>query len=248
MPSLSRTGQPDFGFQGGTSRSRPQVRVLLPALLLGFAVSGCGGCSELLVGPEKDIAATLKGLEARGTLELPGTGTLKTERLLFDRLLVKPEGNGYTAVSNVDLDGAVDGLRISYIGFERIPFVRRDGRFVPSGSLTPNLVELLEVLRARADAFSRGDAAAYEALLAKGWEEPGIDRAALLERLHGDFARGPPARIEVTGWTLRNDRHAAEVTEEYRLHLGEGQPPRQARARYTLKREDGRFRFASGLR
>lgn len=214
---------------------------------LAMLLASCGGC-ELLVGPETDIASSLRALERRASLDVPGLGSLQTERLHFDRLLVKPEGDGYTAVATVDLDGVIGDLRISYIGFERIPFVRREGRYAPAGALTPNLAELLTVLKTRAEAFSRADAEAYEALLAKRWKETTIGREALIERLRSDFARGPRARIEVTGWTIRNERDAAEVTEEYRLFLDGDQPPREARARYVLEREEGRFRFVSGLR
>ncbi|MFN7131176.1 MAG: nuclear transport factor 2 family protein [Myxococcales bacterium] len=204
------------------------------------------GC-ELITGPEKDIAATLKAREGVTSFELPGVGTVQTDRLVFDRLLVKPENDAFTAVATVDLDGRVGEQRVSYIGFERIPFERRDGRQQPKGSLAPNLADILSALRARASAFSRGDAQAYAELLAEGWEEESISREALIARLERDFARGPRATLRPTAWVIRNEREGATVTEEFEVVL-EGQPPHQARGRYLLKREGGRFRFASGLR
>lgn len=214
------------------------MRTLLPVLLLA-----CAACPAL-VAPESEIASALYHYAqgAAPAFEVGGA-RVRIERVAFARVLVKPEGRGYTAVATVDAEGRLEGgPHVSYLGLERIPFVRDRQGPRPRGALLPALAELIECLRAKDAAVARGDAAALQTLLADRWDDPSVDREKLLRAVH---ERGPaPASPPAASWFIRIERDGADVLEE--RPGSAGQPAR--RTRYRLVREREGFRFSSGLR
>jgi hypothetical protein len=188
-------------------------------------------------------------MESGSTLSPTGLPPVQIIRLRFDQLIVKPEGAGYAAVATVDAEGRAGDLAVSYLGLERIPFERREGKLLPAGELLPALSEILATLGARLDAFKRRDASAYESLIAERYEDPRITRRALIERVRDDFEHAIGLSLLVTNWTIRSERAGAEVLEEYEvvLELPQGRRSHKGKARYVLKRERGALRFAAGL-
>jgi hypothetical protein len=215
------------------------TRLVLPLALL---LAGCGAC-EHLAGPEVEISGALNRLgENRASFPVPCGGEIELRSARFDRVLVKPEGDAYTAVATVDAEGVWAGkTRIGYLGRERIPHVFADGHWRPAGAPLPELQEIADLLCRRSQALEKGDAAALAGLVAQGWRDPSVSRAVLLEGLNG-LAAAP--RGEILAWIVRNERDGAEVLEE-RRDPASGQT---VRLRSQLVREGAQLRFASGLR
>ena len=217
--------------------------------LVCAALASCGGC-EPVVGPEGEVARFLEAQRGGCAVAVEGRGTLALTSLKFDRLLVKPEGEGLTAVATFDGEGVFKGVSsgriadeipVSYLGLERAPFVRREGRWAPQTSVVPALVEIVALLDARREALGKKDAAALDEMVAKGWKDARLTRDAALEK-----ARALEGRYQPTKWIVRVEREGAQVLEEYTLEPADG-PARRGQVRFELKREDGRLRFASGL-
>ena len=164
----------------------------------------------------------------------------------FDRVLVKAEGDGFTAVATVDAEGTFDGVtQVSYLGLERVPFVRRHGRWEPREALLPALEEAVRLLLARRAALAATDSAALEHLAARRWKDPQVTREAALaqtrERI--DEFKG---RYQATRWIVRVERDGAEVLEQYTLAPPDA-PVRKGQIRFELVREDAGLRFGSPM-
>ena len=214
-----------------------------PLGLLLLTLPSCSTCGPIL-GPQAEVELSLRGLErAPPPLEIEGAGRLELAHLAFDRVIVKPESSLWLAVATVDATGTLASpfgpIEVSCLGRERIPFVRRGGAFVPAAGPLPTLAEALAVLIRRHQALARGDAASLEGLVAKGYrdERATRERALALARERMSLPLAPPQRFSV-----RLEKEGLEVLEET---PGAAQPPR--RARFTLVREGGALRFASGL-
>lgn len=190
-----------------------------------------------MAGPEGEIARYLEVHAAGATFAIPGGDSVKVTSARFDHVLVKPEGEGYTAVTQVDAEAIYGaGVPVSYIGLERIPFVRVDGQWSPKGALLPGLQDVGATLLAHRQALLHHDLAALRALLAQGYQG---DRAALKGSLTDEGEA-----IEIRRWTIRVERGSASVSEEVA-------PSRTFRARGQLRlelvREAGGFKILSGL-
>jgi hypothetical protein len=198
----------------------------LSALLL--LLGACGSC-EQLAGPEAQIVRELQELGARASVDaLPGSGELQISHARFDRLLVKPEGEGFVAVGTVDAEARhSSGAAVSYLGVERVAFRLAKRGWEPAGPLLPALGQVIELLLRRSRALEAGDEAALQALGAEA--DPVV--------------MGRPRTV--SAWTVRVDRDRAEVLEEYRLS-GEGSGP--GRRRLVLVKADREFRFDARLR
>jgi hypothetical protein len=212
------------------------MRALAP--LFAAALCSCGGCEPVL-GPEGEIARFLETQRAGAQVEIPGGGTLALASLKFDRLLVKPEGEGFTAVATFDAEGLYDGqTRVSYLGLERARFVRRDGRLVPRTSPVPALEEIVALLVMRRAAIARAEVGALEPLVARDFHDPRLTREAALAQARERMAELAGTRAEA--WIVRVEREGAQVLEEYG-------GARRGQVRFELQREDGKLRFSSGL-
>jgi hypothetical protein len=91
-----------------------------------------------------------------------------------------------------------------------------------------------------AEALRRGDFASLERLVARSWTDERMGREQALELARRRIARGAPAPVP-EAWVVRSERSGVEATEEARLSGA------LVRARFTLAREGGGLRFASGL-
>ncbi len=214
-----------------------------PLAWLLLPLSSCSTCGPIL-GPEAQVELSLRGLErALPPLEIEGAGRLQLTHLAYDRVIVRPESPLWLAVTTVDATGTLKSpfgqIEVSCLGRERIPFDPRGGTFAPTAGPLPTLAQALGVLVRRHQALARGDAASLEGLVAKGYHDERASRERALtlagERMGLPFA--PPQRISV-----RLEKEGLEVLEET---PGVGQAAR--RARFTLVREGGVLRFASGL-
>ncbi|MGC4121701.1 MAG: hypothetical protein QM765_45415 [Myxococcales bacterium] len=213
-------------------RTRPLALLFASALLAG----GCGACGQWL-GPDAEIA---QYLQAQGTASprfaVPGGAEIVLTQVSFDHVLVKPEGEGFTAVGQVDAEGTYGGAtQVSYIGLERVPFIRSSGRWVPKGALLPAMQEVATLLLARHAAEEARDPAAIERLVAKSWGDERVAREAALASMKERLAAGP-AKAQPKRWIVRVERERCEVLEE----TSEGS------TRLVLLREAGQLRIASG--
>lgn len=212
------------------------MRLGLLALAAGLA--GCGVCSPVL-GPEAEVGLALRDLErGRARIEVGGRGALEVTSARLEHLLVKPEGEGLVAVTQVDAEAVFAGTTaISYIGLERVPFSASPSGVRPRGPLLPALAQVVELLLERDAAVTRSDLKAVEALTAHGYDGGEEARAAALAAVARRLGQAPP---RARSWTIRVERESAELLED----LG----PDAGRVRLRLAREGGRFRFAAGLR
>jgi hypothetical protein len=153
----------------------------------------------------------------------------------FDHVLVKPEGEGFTAVGQVDAEGTYGGTaQVSYIGLERVPFVRRGGRWVPRARCCRRCRRSRRCswLPRRGGRSRPGRARAPRG---PGLEDERVAReeaiAAMKERLSAGPQKAQPKR-----WIVRVERERSEVLEETSA----------GSTRLELVREAGRLRIASG--
>jgi hypothetical protein len=217
------------------------VRAAAPlALMLSAA---CSPFSPWL-GPEGEVELVLRRMEqSPPPVEVRGAGTLALAHLRFDRVLVRPEGRTWLAVATVDASGTLRGpfgpVQVSCLGRERIGFARAGGIFAPVEGPVPTLAEALSVLLARHRALAGGDVDALEPLVARAYRDPRGTREQALARAR---ERDPGWAAAPGRYAVRLDRAQVEVLEEAATpSLG----PRQSN--FTLIREEGALRFASGL-
>ncbi|MFP2934494.1 hypothetical protein ACLESO_57175, partial [Pyxidicoccus sp. 3LG] len=104
-------------------------------------------------GPEAEIITALKEVEADGlTLPVPGAPEpLKSQKLFYARITVAvaPGGQRAEAFATLDFDGTLGRTQVGTAGVERVPFVRRDGAWVPEGTAAPRLLAVVTALEAR---------------------------------------------------------------------------------------------------
>ncbi|MBI5544912.1 MAG: hypothetical protein HY901_13560 [Deltaproteobacteria bacterium] len=211
-------------------------------------MSACIGCEPVL-GPEGEIARVLEAQRSGVTCLVPGRGKLELSAVSFAHVLVKPEGEGYTAVGQVDAEGLFAGATgVSYLGLERVPFVRRDGRWEPKECLLPALHEVVWLLSDRRAAAQEGDAERIERLVAKSWRDERFGREQAIAQLQARLA-APAPQSKVERWVVRAERGKIDALEET-----SGQAPSEAdgqrrprKTRLELVREDGKLRIAAGL-
>lgn len=165
-------------------------------------------------GPEVEIITALKETEARGlTLPVPGADVpLKSREHHFARItvVVEPGGKRAEAYATLDFDGTLGNTRVGTAGVERVPFVRKDGDWVPEGTAAPRLVAVVAALEARRRALQAADADALARLAGPG--TPGVGGPEW-EELRQMRARGYRAEA----WYVRLEREDALVTEHWRL-------------------------------
>ncbi|MFP2913296.1 hypothetical protein ACLESD_51510, partial [Pyxidicoccus sp. 3LFB2] len=113
-------------------------------------------------GPEAEIITALKETEANGlTLPVPGSDVpLKSQKHRFARItvVVEPDGQRAEAHATLDFDGTLGTTGVGTAGVERVPFVVRDGDWVPEGSAAPRLLAVVTALESRRRALQAADA------------------------------------------------------------------------------------------
>ncbi|MDY7228880.1 hypothetical protein [Hyalangium rubrum] len=227
--------------------------VLIAALAVATALAVLG--PRLLgraAGPEVEIISALKATEREGlSLSLPGIPTPLTAREhRFARITVRvePGGERAEALATLDFTGTLGAIEVSSLGVERVPFVLKDGDWVPEGLEAPRLAAAVLALERRRRALEAGDREALALLAAPAREDgggavevggPELEQLlALKERRYG-----------VSGWRLRLERDEAVVTELWRL---EGTLPsrpvdQRGERRLILIRSGEEFLFSPAL-
>lgn len=178
-------------------------------------------------------------------------GTAELVPVRFREVVTSVEGERATVVAMLDAEGRVtwrdQAADLSYIGRER--FHMRPCRIAlwcGEGDQFERLREVLRILFRRLDAFQARDAAAYAGLVSERYQDRGLDRRALLDRVAADFRAGPAAAVRVLAWQIRVERDRVEVGEDYRIAVA-GRAPARLRALLRLEREGERWVFAGGL-
>ncbi|HET6924171.1 MAG TPA: nuclear transport factor 2 family protein, partial [Anaeromyxobacteraceae bacterium] len=178
-------------------------------------------------------------------------GTAELVPVRFRDVVTSVEGERATVVAMLDAEGRVtwrdQAADLSYIGRER--FHMRPCRIAlwcGEGDQFERLREVLRILFRRLDAFRARDAAAYAGLVSERYQDRGLDRRALLDRVAADFRDGPAASLRVLAWQIRVERDRAEVGEDYRIAVP-GRAPARRRALLRLEREGERWVFGGGL-
>jgi hypothetical protein len=197
-------------------------------------------------GPEVEIITALKETEARGlTLPVPGADVpLKSQKHRFARItvVVQPGGQRAEAYATLDFDGTLGSTRVGTAGVERVPFVRKDGDWVPEGTAAPRLVAVVTALEARRRALQAADADALARLAGPG--TPGVGGPEW-EELRQMRARGYRAEA----WYVRLEREDAVVTEHWRLQGALPSRPVDTRGerQLSLTLRGDEFLFSPGL-
>jgi hypothetical protein len=231
-----------------TTQDWSRLGGLLIVLLAGAA------CLALLsqrvlgsaAGPEAEILSTLKETEVEGlTLPVPGSPLpLKSQKHRFGRITVsvEPGGQRAEAYATLDFDGTLGPTQVGTAGVERVPFVRRDGDWVPEGSVAPRLVAVVAALESRRRALEAADAAALSRLAGPG--TPGVGGPEW-EQLAAMRVRSYRAEA----WFVRLEREEAVVTEHWRLVGAHPARPVDTRGerRLSLTLHGDEFLYSPGL-
>ncbi len=208
---------------------------LRAALLAALLLAGCS-CRGL-AGPEPAVADSLASLQGSSFALDQGCGSVEIQSARFEHLLVKPEGDGLTAVVSADVSARWEGASLSYLGLERIPISRE--LKLPAAPF-PALGQLLTLLCQRERARQTGDASALSAMLAESYAEPREPAPEALARL----AKSPPPARRRLEAAIRVERDRAEVLEQFAAPEVGG---KGYSLRSTLLRQGAGFRIASGL-
>jgi hypothetical protein len=249
--------------RSGRRSRRLGAPFLVPtALALLAAVAAWAWRDRLLssgsgLSPESPDTQIRRALQAQTRAQLDDVygfragGTAELVPVRFRDVVTSVEGQRATVVAMLDAEGRVTwrdhAADLSYLGRER--FHMRPCRIAlwcGDGDQFERLREVLRLLFRRLDAFQARDAAAYGALVSGGYQDRGLDRRALLQRVAADFRHGPRADVRVLAWQVRVERDRGEVGEDYQIAV-EGRAPVRLRALFRLEREGERWVFAGGL-
>lgn len=227
----------------------------------------CASCEPIL-GAEGGVSLVLKKAEKEGSQwtilrEGQPATTLHLKQVRFRHVLVKPENRGcpsaaansrgnpakvFVAVAKVEAEAVFNQkVLVSYLGLERIPFTRREGKWVPCQALLPELSDVLSLLDARARALQDSDWVKLESLMAiKNWRDSRWNRKQALAQVKGRLHSSSFGGYKPSRWIIRVDREGGEVLEEKKEIDSEG-ATFSGKVRSLLFREEGKFRFASGI-
>lgn len=197
-------------------------------------------------GPEVEVITALKETEVDGlTLPVPGSDVpLKSRKVRFQRITVavEPGGQRAEAYATLDFDGTLGTTEVGTAGVERVPFVRRDGDWVPERTAAPRLVAVVTALEARRRALQAADADALTRLAAPG--TPGVGGPEWEE-----LRRMRPRGYRAEAWYVRLERDDAIVTEHWRLQGALPARPVDTRGQrqLSLTLHGDEFLFSPGL-
>jgi hypothetical protein len=214
-------------------------------MALATAAASCGAC-ESVVGAESGIKAAMPRLAAGFSVDVPGDPPIVVTHLEFREPQVFAESGHFVLNALVDVTGKSGGTTVSYLGVEKIPFVRSRATWRPQPPILPALQTIALTLRARQRAMAKRDLALFrDQLVSSHYQEGPFDRDAVLARLAVQF-QSLPSFSSPSTWAIRVDRGEAQVFEETTAAwpAGNSQPRRM---RFTLALEGGVWRFTSGL-
>ncbi len=231
-----------------TTQDWSRLGGLLIVLLAGSMLLALFGPRFLGVaaGPEVEVITALKRTEAQGLLlTVRGSRVPLTSREHhFARITVDvlPGGQRAEAFATLDFEGTLGLTRVSSLGVERVPFVLRDGEWVPEGQLAPRLAAVVGALESRRAALEAGTLPTLQALLAREAAPPGGPE------LEGVLALRD-RRYKAEGWFLRLERDEAVATERWHLQGSLPERPVDTRGerRLQLLRDGDEFLFSPAL-
>jgi hypothetical protein len=161
---------------------------------------------------------------------------------------VEPGGKRAEVVATLDFTGSLGDIEVSSLGVEQVPFVYRDGDWVPERGGAPRLAAVVAALDARRRALDAGDTQALARLWAPaavdggsgGVGEPDLETLLALKK----------RRYRAEAWFLRLEREEALATEHWHL---EGDLPsrpvvQRGEHRLNLVRHAEEFLFSFALR
>lgn len=198
-------------------------------------------------GPEAAIITALKRTEREGLeLALPQVGVpLTSTKHHFARITVRvePGAERAEAWATLDFTGRLGPTEVSSLGVERVPFVRRQGEWVPEGLAAPRLAAVVGALEARRRALETGDRGALRALVEAG--EDGGAAEAPVEEILALRKR----RYQAEAWYIRLERDEAVASEHWKL---EGELPsrpvaERGQRQHRLVRSGEQFLFSPSL-
>jgi len=267
LPIFGRSRGERVRLPGSRARFRPSFRTgapyLVPLIVAGATAAAAWhwrgpllsyGSSLSLQAPETQVRQALAN-QTRAHLEdvygFQSGGTLELVPVTFAEVVPVVEGNRATVVAMLDAEGRAvwrdQAAQVSYVGRE--VFHMRPcsiALWCAEGDQFSRLRGVLRTLFRRTDALRARDPGAFATLVAEGYRDGAVDRAALLARVGADMARGEPADLRPTAWQIRVDRDGAEVGEDYQA-ARPGELPTRQRGRYRLVRQGERWLFAAGL-
>jgi len=195
--------------------------ILILTLAVGLTLAMLG--PRLLgkaAGPEIEIITFLKGTEQdKLSLSLAGLPTPLTARThRFALITVRPEPGAQRAeaLATLDFTGTLGATKVSSLGVERVPFILKNGEWVPEGQVVPRLAAVVRALEARRQALEAGDLDALGRLAAPALGDGGGTvevGGAELDALRALQQR----RYRVDAWYVRLERDEAVVSEHWRL-------------------------------
>jgi hypothetical protein len=222
--------------------------VAAAAVAVWLLAGGHRPLRALLESPETGIRRALASGAAGGAPE--ASGGIRKLAVRYRDPVVTSLAAAAEVVVVADAEGEVDLLgrpvAVSYLGRERLRMVRCRAGWCVEGERLPRLTAVLGLLRRRAEAFDRADAAAYGALVDDAYRGAEGGKPELLRRLAADLGASPRARLRPLAWQVRIERETAQVGEDYEIAIG-GAPARRLRARLDLREADGGWRFTGGL-
>jgi hypothetical protein len=195
--------------------------ILIFTLALGLTLAMMG--PRLLgkaAGPETEVITFLKGTEQDGlSLSLAGIPTpLTAKQHRFALITVRPEPGAQRAeaLATLDFTGTLGTTQVSSLGVERVPFILKNGEWVPEGQWVPRLAAVVTALEARRQALEAGDTAALARLGALAAGDGGVPVQVGGPELEALLAL-KQRRYRVEAWYLRLERDEAVVSEHWRL-------------------------------
>lgn len=230
---------------GGGFRTLGGALVLVAVVVaLGLLVARLGSGAG---GAEGQVLSELHALAKEG-LRVPVSGTEtplvgSRVRLGVTTVLMEEGGERAIAVALLDFTGRLGSTEVSSLGYERVPFVRSRGGWVPEHGPAPRLAASVAALEARRRAVEAGDLGALEALQDADGPPPTAVREVQ------DLLTLQRRRYEVRSWILRSEREEVLVAEHFRL-TGDGREApvdRLGLRNLRLVPENGNLTFSPGV-
>lgn len=230
--AVSRDAFQPLGFVLAVGAVAIALTVLLPKLL------GAAG------GAESEILSELQRSQRRGfSMKVEGSElALETSSARWARMTVSlADPRRAEVIATLDFEGRFGQTRISSLGVERIPFVLRDGEWLPEAGFAPTLARITATLERRRRALEAGNLEELALLAA--------DRARVSSPEVKALTELQARRYTSRHWYIRSERDEVLVTESFRLEgtLPDRPVDERGDRRLSLQPRGQEFVFDSGL-
>ena len=111
----------------------------------------------------------------------------------------------------------------------------------------PDTVAIERLLSQRVQAINKKDLELYESLIAEEYQDGGVTRAQLVERMAGYFTRFDSIRLDYSDTEIDHARGRARVSQHIRLQVSGLPQPMVDREALLLEKTDGRWVITGGL-